>query len=243
MVHLEKISENTFKKIINMKLAPGQEKFVASNVYSLAQAWLYPQNARPYAILNDDEPIGFLMLDWDEGVRTAGIWRLMIDVEKQHRGYGKMAMVCALDLIKQSQLFDVVYLDFVPANTLARDLYYSLGFKENGDMDDDEIVMMLPLTTKPKVGIAKADLDDLKELTELLEKDQKKGMVIPKLFKSENLKALIEKEELYVLTIMGKAIGLSDGNTIFISSSNDRYEVEAKKVVKKATKRNGNILW
>ena len=139
------------------------------------------------------------MLNWDESVRTAGIWRLMIDVEKQHHDYGKMAMVCALDLIKQSQLFD-----FVPANTVARNLYYSLGFNENGEMDNDEIVMMLPLSTKPKVGIAKADLDDLKELTELLEKDQKKGMVIPELFKSGNLKALIEKEELYVLTIMGK---------------------------------------
>jgi len=38
MIHLEKISEKTFKQVIQMKLAPGQEKHVETNLYSLAQA-------------------------------------------------------------------------------------------------------------------------------------------------------------------------------------------------------------
>jgi hypothetical protein len=38
MIHLEKISEKTFKQVIQMKLAPGQGKHVETNLYSLAQA-------------------------------------------------------------------------------------------------------------------------------------------------------------------------------------------------------------
>lgn len=66
MVSLKEVNENNFKTVVGMKLNEEQSKYVASNVYSLAQAWLYPDEAKPYAIYNDEEIIGFMMLDWDE---------------------------------------------------------------------------------------------------------------------------------------------------------------------------------
>ena len=91
MIKLEKVTEKTFKKILSLKVTKEQEAYVSSNLVSLAQAWLYYEHARPLAILLDEEPIGFMMLDWDEEERTVGIWRMMIDAQYQGKGYGKKA--------------------------------------------------------------------------------------------------------------------------------------------------------
>ena len=40
MIHFEAITEDNFDAIVQMKRPP-EENFVASNAYSLAQAWLY----------------------------------------------------------------------------------------------------------------------------------------------------------------------------------------------------------
>lgn len=65
MVSSKQVNESNFITVAGMKLNEEQSKYIASNVYSLAQAWLYPEEAKPYAIYNDEEIIGFMMLDWD----------------------------------------------------------------------------------------------------------------------------------------------------------------------------------
>jgi diamine N-acetyltransferase len=122
-----------------------QSKFVAPNVLSLAQAYVYYEGARPYAIYNDEEVIGFIMFDWDEEKREAGIWRFMIAEEHQNKGYGRKAMECALNIIKDSNKFDYVFLSYVPGNDAGEHLYESVGFKATGEIDDGEIVMKLDL--------------------------------------------------------------------------------------------------
>lgn len=66
MIHFREITEENFDAIIKMK-RPEQEGYVASNAYSLAQAWLYrdANDVYPFAIYNDDEPVGFMLLDKD----------------------------------------------------------------------------------------------------------------------------------------------------------------------------------
>ena len=147
MVSLKEINEHNFKTVVGMKLNEEQSKYVASNVYSLAQAWLYPDEAKPYAIYNDEEIIGFMMLDWDEKKRECGIWRFMIASNRQGMGYGRKALTYALNLIKDTGKFDYVFLDYVPGNEAGKHLYESMGFKETGEIEDDEIVMKLDLIT------------------------------------------------------------------------------------------------
>ena len=86
MVSLKEINEDNFRAVVGMKLEGEQSKYVASNVYSLAQAWLYPE-AKPYAIYKEEEIVGFMMLDWDEKERECGIWRFMITNDQQGKGY------------------------------------------------------------------------------------------------------------------------------------------------------------
>ncbi|HOD92915.1 MAG TPA: GNAT family N-acetyltransferase [Clostridia bacterium] len=234
MIHLEKVNEKTFRKVTQMKVTAEQEHFVAPNVYSLAQAWLYYKAARPFVIMNDDEPVGFIMLDWDEDVRTVAIWRFMIGVDYQRKGYGRAALIAVLELIKTADKFDAVFLDYVPKNTVARELYYSIGFRENGEVDDDEIIMVLPLTDNPKVGIVKADIDDADEFEEFINRELQKNIEVPDVFRNrEKLLDSIQKENILRLTIMDKAIGLSDGVNTYIGSDHQKYASEAYDLVKK----------
>ena len=64
MVRFQSITEDNFKDIIGLKRLEG-ENFLAPNVYSLAQAWLYrnDNDVYPFAIYDDGIPIGFMMLD------------------------------------------------------------------------------------------------------------------------------------------------------------------------------------
>ena len=86
-------------------------------------------------MLDGDCVVDFLMLDWDEGERTVWIWRFMIGWQHQRKGYGRQAIEAAIQLLRDSVKFDLMHLDYVPGNTVARELCHSLGFRENGDVD------------------------------------------------------------------------------------------------------------
>ncbi|WP_342756250.1 GNAT family N-acetyltransferase [Kineothrix sedimenti] len=145
MVSLKEINENNFRIVVGMKVNEEQSKYVASNVYSLAQAWLYPEEAKPYAIYNDEDIIGFMMFDWNEKERECGIWRFMIASNQQGKGYGRKALAYALKLIKETGKFDYVSLDYVPDNVVGKHLYESMGFIETGEIEDGEIIMKLDI--------------------------------------------------------------------------------------------------
>ena len=232
-MRLEKVTEKTFFPVVKMKISPEQEKFVAPNVMSLAQAWLYDDAAKPFAILDDNTVVGFMMLDWDEGERTVGIWRMMIGQAFQRKGYGRSALTEALNMIRETRKFDMVHLDYVPGNTVARDLYASLGFRENGEMEGDEMVMTLPLTDRPKVGITVADEDDMVELTELVRKEKARGKKIPSPMETrEQLQEAVGKKQVRRLTLMGKTIGLALHGDILLSGEYPNVLEEAVERVK-----------
>ena len=75
------------------------------------------------------------------------IWRLMIDKKYQNRGYGREALRLALEFIRTWPCGKAEYceISYEPENTVARDLYHSFGFVENGEMDGNEIIAMLKL--------------------------------------------------------------------------------------------------
>lgn len=229
MIQLKLVTESTFKKVVDMKLPPEQNCFVAPNVVSLAQAWLYYENARPYAICNDDNVVGFIMLDWDEGERTVGIWRFMIAPEHQHKGYGRKALEAAIKLAREAGNIDLMHLSFVPSNKLAHDLYYSIGFRENGEIDDGEIVMTLPLTDNPKVGMLTADDEDMEDFIELIKSEKEAGNSVPTEFENSiYIEKAIADGCVKRFTVMGETIGLAINGAILIGNEYLSYLEQAK---------------
>ena len=146
MISFRAITEDNFGTIIRMK-RPDNEGFVASNAYSLAQAWLYRDNndVYPFAIYNDEEPVGFMMLDEDLEERCLVIWRIMFPEEHQNKGYGTEAIKKIVELARECGKYDFMILDYVPENKIAEHVYTKIGFRPTGEESNGEIVLRMDL--------------------------------------------------------------------------------------------------
>lgn len=146
MISLRKITFDNFIECIKLEPKEEQKEYVASNLFSLAEAYIALSNGysipMPYAIYDDEAD------EDDEDDETVyKIWRLMIDKKYQGRGYGRKAMEKALEIIRTFPYgkAELVVLSYKPENKTAKKLYESLGFKETGEMNDDEVWAVLHL--------------------------------------------------------------------------------------------------
>lgn len=144
MIEFKPITEENFFAIVNMK-RPEEERFVASNERSLAQAWLWRENGDvfPFAIYAEGRPVGFMMLDEDAEERVLMLWRIMFPEEYANKGYGGQAIQKVIDLARESGKYDKMVIDYVPGNERAAHLYEKLGFRPTGEISNGEIVMEL----------------------------------------------------------------------------------------------------
>ena len=160
MLRLEKINGKNVWDILKLSVNDSQREFVASNEISIIEAYTaITANgyAYPFGIYDGDIPVGFLMIGFDKDdywedapdVATGNynLWRLMIDKNYQHKGYGRLAVKLALDFIKTYPCGPAEYcwLSYEPENQIAKELYASFGFIETGDMDGEEIIAVLKL--------------------------------------------------------------------------------------------------
>ena len=162
MVHLEKVTYANALAVCELTIFESQYPFVADNEESLVEAYLAVTSdssyAYPFAIYDDDTLVGFIMLGYNEGAlegpdapaslyNNYSLWRLMIDKNHQQKGFGREAIRLALEFIRTwpSGRADACVTSYTPENEVAKKLYASFGFVENGEMDDDEIVAVLKL--------------------------------------------------------------------------------------------------
>lgn len=151
MIQLRKIDETNYRKILAMELPQKQQDFVAPNAISLAQAWVFYEKARPFAICLNDEPVGFIMFDFGKGTREVEIWRFMIAPQHQGKGYGRAALQAAIAWLKEQNRFDLIQINYVEGNDAAKALYRKVGFSETGEMEGEEVVMTMSLADLPYV--------------------------------------------------------------------------------------------
>lgn len=142
MIVLKEIDRNNFYDVIKLKVADEQSEFVASNLFSLAQAKAFPECVC-LAIYHADVLVGFTMYCIDEDDHEYWIYRLMIDNNHQSKGYGKTAMERLIERIKEDMNHRVIYISFEPENVWAKQLYEKLGFKADGRVIDGEVVYKL----------------------------------------------------------------------------------------------------
>ena len=162
MVHLEKVTCKNEEDIIRLDIFESQYPFVADNVESLADAYIAITSddayAYPFAIYDDDTLVGFLMLGYNEATlegpdapaslrNNYSLWRLMIDKRYQKQGFGREAVRLALEFIRTwpHGKAEACVTSYNPENEVAKKLYASFGFVENGEMDEDEVVAVLKL--------------------------------------------------------------------------------------------------
>lgn len=156
MIELRKITDNNLNECLKLQPNEDQKSFVATNISSLAEAYVALTNNEcipmPYAVYSDEIMVGFIMLSYNEpdeafDENTYWVWRLMVDKQQQGKGYGKEAMVKALELIKTFPhgKTSIVALSYEPENVIAKALYDSLGFVETGKIEYGEMISVLTL--------------------------------------------------------------------------------------------------
>ena len=147
MVQLRPITGHNFIDAFNLKLAPGQERFVSHPIRSLAQAYVYRDQCQPFGIYTDDRMVGYVMVIYDYDIPEYDIWHMMIDGSKQGLGYGSDALDRVIDYIRTKPFgsSNRIALTCNRENTNAMKLYKRRGFTETGAEDEDEIELSLML--------------------------------------------------------------------------------------------------
>ncbi len=139
-IELREITMENFRECIGLSVAEGQRGFVASNMYSLAEAKA-DGVSNPLAIYSGDTMVGFIMYCFDTESGTGHIDRLMVAADHQRRGYGRAAMTEVIDRLRNTSGCLRIRTSFEPTNTVADALYHSLGFHRTGEVDNGEIVV------------------------------------------------------------------------------------------------------
>lgn len=150
LVSLRAVNGETVRAICNLKVSEAQNRFVAPNAVSIAQAYFEPK-AWFRAVYAGEAPVGFVML-YDDPGDPAGtdepeyfLWCFMIDERHQRYGFGRQALLQLIEYVKTRPGAKVLLTSCVPEEGGPEPFYASLGFERNGNMAGSEVVMELKL--------------------------------------------------------------------------------------------------
>jgi diamine N-acetyltransferase len=151
-MELRPVTAHNWNALINLRVSDEQSHFVASNLYSIAEAQFGFEDEGhwdffPFGAYVEGEPVGFVMyaLNPNHSRFQAFVNRLMVDHQFQGRGYGRQIMQLVLDDLRRNEPVKNVGISYEPENEVARKLYASLGFVEPGEIVDGETLAVLQL--------------------------------------------------------------------------------------------------
>lgn len=143
-IELREVNQQNFDACIDLEVTEEQKQFVAPNIYSIAQAKVFPEWS-PLCIYQDDQLVGFTLFGIDPEDQEVWISRLMVDARYQKQGIGKAALLKVIEMIKSKYDRTYVYLSTEPENEKAQQIYESIGFINTGKIICDEVVFKLRL--------------------------------------------------------------------------------------------------
>ena len=145
VVTLREITRDTVRTITDLKVAPQQTSFVATNAESIAQAYFDRDVAWFRAVYADEIPVGFIMLEDDVANQEYFLWRFMIDARYQGHGYGRRTLELLVEYVKTRPGAKALVTSCVPGDGSPCPFYERLGFVPTGEVDEGEIVLRLAL--------------------------------------------------------------------------------------------------
>lgn len=143
-VTLREITADSVRTICQLSVLDEQQKFVASNAMSIAQAY-FSEYAWFRAIYADTMPIGFLMLEDKPEDSEYYLWRFMIDARYQGMGFGRRSLSLLIDHIRTRPNATELLTSVVQSEGSPQGFYEKLGFKLTGEYEEEEAIMRLIL--------------------------------------------------------------------------------------------------
>lgn len=130
-ISLRNITKDNWEECIDLRVSESQRGFVASNLYSIAQAQ-FLDNFEALAIYHDETLVGFTLFGLDEDDHNYWIYRMMVDEKFQGNGYGTAALNEIIHRLSDKENCQKIMLGYHPENFGAERLYFSAGFEPAG---------------------------------------------------------------------------------------------------------------
>ena len=143
MIELRIINEENYEQCFNLKVTVEKESFVDSVAYSLAEAWVFYKETRPFAIYDDDTMIGFVSMY--VGEENYQIINFLIDDAFQKKGLGTKAAKACIQFLKSEYDAKRISVPVELQNIVAQRFWEKLGFVFSDTIEDGYIFMRLTL--------------------------------------------------------------------------------------------------
>ncbi len=137
-VQIKSLDRFNWEQVLDLELLPEQQAFLPSILYSLAQAKF--ENLHPFAILNQDETVGFLMYGEFGGI--CWINRIMIDHRHQRQGLGSEALRQLIQQLKRNIRCREIRTSYAPDNYGAALFFDQHGFEPMSSLEDEVVVRL-----------------------------------------------------------------------------------------------------
>jgi diamine N-acetyltransferase len=137
LLRLQPVSKENWRAVAQLKVTAQQAAFVAEPSYYLALC-CYEAIWHPLAVILGEEVIGFCMWGIDPADQSCWLGGVLIDQRFQGRGYGRRAIQAALAMLAEQNGCNAFALSYNPSNDVAKRLYQSLGFRETGELEEEE---------------------------------------------------------------------------------------------------------
>jgi diamine N-acetyltransferase len=141
-MEFREITWDNFIPCIELQVTEEQKRYISSNQHALAEAYIAQnegQDILKFAIYKNETMVGFIMMYYDDGsgnfeYSSYGIFKMMIDKRYQGQGYGREAVIKAIEFFRTFPrgAARVAELTYKPENLSAHRLYESLGFVQTG---------------------------------------------------------------------------------------------------------------
>jgi len=143
MIELRTISEENFKECLHLQASVENEDFVDPVVYSLAEAWLYFQDTRPFAIYSDDTIVGFVSMYVGED--NYQIINFLIDDAFQRKGFGAKAAKLCIEYLQREFSARRISAPVKIEHIAAQEFWIKQGFCLSDTIEDGYVFMRLYL--------------------------------------------------------------------------------------------------
>ena len=151
-VHFREINIFNLRDVLALHVTEAQSDFVASVPDSIAEAEVTPDGMPWYrALYAGDTPVGFVMISDNippgnpELVGPYYLWRLLIDVEHQGRGYGTRALDLTAEYVRTRPNGTELYTSAVEEPRSPLPFYLKYGFEKTDRFAEEERVLRLTL--------------------------------------------------------------------------------------------------
>ncbi len=143
MIKLRTINEDNYRQCCGLKASVEKEHFVDSVVYSLAEAWVFYQDTRPFAIYDNDTMIGFVSMYIGE--QNFQIINFLIDDSFRQKGLGAKAAKACIRYLQREYHADRVSVPVALEYTAAQRFWEKIGFTLSNSIEDGYVFMRLYL--------------------------------------------------------------------------------------------------